>query len=91
MLYRLYPGCTSICQFRHECIHPAISPVSARKAFFDMTGAHWMKQSMSGKPAATFVSTGTQNGGQEVTHMQTISCLLDWKGKEKHSVAVGCK
>ncbi|CAK9009194.1 unnamed protein product [Durusdinium trenchii] len=46
------------------------------KAFFDMTGAHWMKQSMSGKPAATFVSTGTQNGGQEVTHMQTISCLV---------------
>eukprot|EP00913_Durusdinium_trenchii_P002756 g2549.t1 len=25
------------------------------KAFFDMTGSHWMKQSLSGKPAATFV------------------------------------
>ena len=45
------------------------------KAFFDMTGGHWMKQSLSGKPAATFVSTGTQNGGQELTHMQTLSCL----------------
>ncbi|CAK9017422.1 unnamed protein product [Durusdinium trenchii] len=45
------------------------------KAFFDMTGSHWMKQSLSGKPAATFVSTGTQNGGQELTHMQTLSCL----------------
>eukprot|EP00913_Durusdinium_trenchii_P002755 g2548.t1 len=43
------------------------------KAFFDMTGSHWMKQSLSGKPAATFVSTGTQNGGQELTHMQTLS------------------
>lgn len=45
------------------------------KAFFDMTGGHWMKQSLSGKPAGTFVSTGTQNGGQELTHMQTLSCL----------------
>lgn len=45
------------------------------KAFFDMTGGHWMKQSLAGKPAATFVSTGTQNGGQEITHMQTLSCL----------------
>ncbi len=34
-----------------------------------------MKQSLAGKPAATFVSTGTQNGGQEITHMQTLSCL----------------
>eukprot|EP00438_Fugacium_kawagutii_P029070 Skav203068 [mRNA] locus=scaffold363:4501:6004:+ [translate_table: standard] len=46
------------------------------KAFFDMSGGHWMKQSLSGKPAGTFVSTGTQNGGQELTHMQTLSCLV---------------
>ena len=55
-------------------MEPALAHL--RKAFFDMTGSHWMKQSLSGKPAATFVSTGTQNGGQELTHMQTLSCAL---------------
>jgi NAD(P)H dehydrogenase (quinone) len=38
------------------------------KAFWDMTGGHWQKGALAGKPAATFVSTGTANGGQETTH-----------------------
>jgi NAD(P)H dehydrogenase (quinone) len=37
------------------------------KAFFDSTGSHWKTQSLAGKPAGIFVSTGTQNGGQETT------------------------
>lgn len=37
------------------------------KAFFDSTGGLWRTQSLAGKPAGIFVSTGTQNGGQETT------------------------
>lgn len=37
------------------------------KAFFDTTGQLWKEQSLAGKPAGFFVSTGTQGGGQETT------------------------
>lgn len=37
------------------------------KAFFDSTGGLWKEQSLAGKPAGFFVSTGTQGGGQETT------------------------
>lgn len=37
------------------------------KAFFDSTGSLWQGQSLAGKPAGLFVSTGTQGGGQETT------------------------
>jgi len=37
------------------------------KAFFDSTGSLWQSQSLAGKPAGIFVSTGTQGGGQETT------------------------
>jgi NAD(P)H dehydrogenase (quinone) len=43
------------------------------KAVFDMFGGHWQKGALVGKPVATFVSTGTQNGGQESTHLGAIS------------------
>lgn len=37
------------------------------KAFFDSTGQLWREQRLAGVPAGFFVSTGTQNGGQETT------------------------
>lgn len=37
------------------------------KAFLDSTGGLWRTQSLSGKPAGIFISTGSQNGGQETT------------------------
>jgi len=37
------------------------------KAFFDATGSLWREQSLAGKPAGIFFSTGTQGGGQETT------------------------
>lgn len=37
------------------------------KAFFDSTGQLWKEQTLAGKPAGFFVSTGTQGGGQETT------------------------
>ena len=37
------------------------------KAFLDSTGGLWRAQSLAGKPAGIFVSTGSQNGGQETT------------------------
>eukprot|EP00403_Amphidinium_massartii_P015486 CAMPEP_0178412364 /NCGR_PEP_ID=MMETSP0689_2-20121128/21979_1 /TAXON_ID=160604 /ORGANISM="Amphidinium massartii, Strain CS-259" /LENGTH=465 /DNA_ID=CAMNT_0020033613 /DNA_START=96 /DNA_END=1493 /DNA_ORIENTATION=+ len=46
---------------------------SQMKAFFDMTGGLWQKGALAGKPAATFVSTGTVNGGQETTHMTAVT------------------
>jgi NAD(P)H dehydrogenase (quinone) len=49
---------------------------SQMKAFFDMTGGIWQKGALVGKPAATFVSTGTANGGQETTHMCSVTQLV---------------
>mmetsp|Transcript_45099 Transcript_45099/g.82433 ORF Transcript_45099/g.82433 Transcript_45099/m.82433 type:complete len:457 (-) Transcript_45099:291-1661(-) len=43
------------------------------KNFFDMTGSLWQQGALAGKPAATFVSTGTVNGGQETTHLTAIT------------------
>lgn len=37
------------------------------KAFFDSTGQLWKEQTLAGKPAGFFISTGTQGGGQETT------------------------
>ena len=39
------------------------------KAFFDATGAKWTTGGLQGKFAGTIVSTATQNGGQETTHL----------------------
>lgn len=43
------------------------------KAFMDSTGGHWMKGALVGKAAGTFVSTGTQGGGQENCQISMIS------------------
>ncbi|KAK9948669.1 hypothetical protein M0R45_004234 [Rubus argutus] len=45
------------------------------KAFFDSTGRLWKEQSLAGKPAGFFVSTGTQGGGQETTAWTAITQL----------------
>jgi NAD(P)H dehydrogenase (quinone) len=45
------------------------------KAFFDATGGLWMAGKLVGKPAAAFVSTGTQGGGQETTILTAITQL----------------
>jgi len=45
------------------------------KAFFDSTGNLWREQTLSGKPAGFFVSTGTQGGGQETTAWTAITQL----------------
>lgn len=37
------------------------------KAFIDSTGGLWRTQSLAGKPAGIFYSTGSQGGGQETT------------------------
>eukprot|EP00928_Gymnodinium_smaydae_P027296 TRINITY_DN21150_c0_g1_i1.p1 TRINITY_DN21150_c0_g1~~TRINITY_DN21150_c0_g1_i1.p1 ORF type:complete len:309 (+),score=50.51 TRINITY_DN21150_c0_g1_i1:54-929(+) len=42
------------------------------KTFLDSLGGLWQKGSLAGKPVATFVSTGTQQGGQESTHLTTL-------------------
>eukprot|EP00403_Amphidinium_massartii_P028864 CAMPEP_0178402774 /NCGR_PEP_ID=MMETSP0689_2-20121128/17020_1 /TAXON_ID=160604 /ORGANISM="Amphidinium massartii, Strain CS-259" /LENGTH=454 /DNA_ID=CAMNT_0020023695 /DNA_START=86 /DNA_END=1450 /DNA_ORIENTATION=+ len=49
---------------------------SQMKSFFDSTGGLWQKGALAGKPAATFVSTGTVNGGQETTHMTAVTQLV---------------
>lgn len=45
------------------------------KFFFDSTGHLWKEQSLAGKPAGFFVSTGTQGGGQESTAWTAITQL----------------
>ncbi|XP_077245396.1 putative NAD(P)H dehydrogenase (quinone) FQR1-like 2 [Tasmannia lanceolata] len=45
------------------------------KAFFDSTGQLWREQTLAGKPAGFFVSTGTQGGGQETTAWTAITQL----------------
>lgn len=37
------------------------------KSFLDSTGGLWRTQSLAGKPAGIFISTGSQGGGQETT------------------------
>ncbi|KAG2243986.1 hypothetical protein Bca4012_022336 [Brassica carinata] len=46
------------------------------KAFFDSTGGLWREQTLAGKPAGFFVSTGTQGGGQETTAWTAITQLV---------------
>ena len=46
------------------------------KACFDATGQLWQSGALAGKLAATFVSTGTQQGGQETTHFMAITSLV---------------
>eukprot|EP01097_Dermamoeba_algensis_P006492 TRINITY_DN4066_c0_g3_i2.p1 TRINITY_DN4066_c0_g3~~TRINITY_DN4066_c0_g3_i2.p1 ORF type:complete len:159 (+),score=48.84 TRINITY_DN4066_c0_g3_i2:254-730(+) len=46
------------------------------KAFIDSTGGLWKEGKLIGKPAGTFVSTATQNGGQETTHLTAITQLV---------------
>ncbi|KAL5636205.1 hypothetical protein ACGC1H_004877 [Rhizoctonia solani] len=41
-------------------------------AFFDATGGLWATQALSKKFATVFVSTGSQNGGQETTALTTM-------------------
>ncbi|KAG9126311.1 hypothetical protein FRC07_003966 [Ceratobasidium sp. 392] len=41
-------------------------------AFFDATGGLWFTQALSKKFATVFVSTGSQNGGQETTALTTM-------------------
>jgi len=44
--------------------------------FWDQTGGDWMIGTLVGKPAAVFISTGTQHGGQETTIVSTHITLL---------------
>lgn len=43
-------------------------PASQIKSFWDSTGGLWQAAKMVGKLGASFVSTGTPQGGQETTH-----------------------
>ena len=43
------------------------------KAFWDATGGLWKRGSLVGKPATFFVSTASQGGGQETTHLTSAS------------------
>jgi multimeric flavodoxin WrbA len=48
---------------------------SQMKAFFDSTGQLWQGGALVGKPAAFFVSTACQGGGQEVTVLTSVTQL----------------
>ncbi|KAI9127661.1 hypothetical protein K1719_000654 [Acacia pycnantha] len=52
------------------------SMAAQMKAFFDSTGQLWREQTLAGKPAGLFVSTGTQGGGQETTAWTAITQLV---------------
>ena len=43
------------------------------KALMDSTGGLWQQGALVGKPAGTFFSTGTQNGGQETTALTFVT------------------
>eukprot|EP00188_Purpureofilum_apyrenoidigerum_P000712 Plantae.Rhodophyta-Purpureofilum_apyrenoidigerum.ctg13322.p1 GENE.Plantae.Rhodophyta-Purpureofilum_apyrenoidigerum.ctg13322~~Plantae.Rhodophyta-Purpureofilum_apyrenoidigerum.ctg13322.p1 ORF type:complete len:267 (+),score=50.40 Plantae.Rhodophyta-Purpureofilum_apyrenoidigerum.ctg13322:152-952(+) len=43
------------------------------KAFFDSTGALWLKGLLIGKPAGMFMSNATQGGGSDVLAMATLA------------------
>lgn len=51
------------------------SMASQMKAFFDSTGQLWQSGALVGKPAAFFVSTACQGGGQEVTVLTSVTQL----------------
>ncbi|CAN7069097.1 unnamed protein product [Brassica oleracea var. botrytis] len=48
----------------------------SRISFFDSMGQLWKEQTVAGKPAGFFVSTGTQGGGQETTAWTAITQLV---------------
>ena len=52
------------------------SAAAQMKAFFDGTGQLWQQGALAGKLCATFTSTGTVNGGQESTHMTTLTNMV---------------
>ena len=43
------------------------------KAFMDSTGKLWMTGALVGKAAGTFVSVGSQGGGQETVGLSTVT------------------
>lgn len=49
------------------------NPASQYHALWDATGQLWAKGLLNGKIGAFFTSTGTQNGGQETTHLTQIT------------------
>lgn len=66
-----------------ECIGLAVgSPTrfgnmaAPMKYFWDSTGIHWMKGTLSGKPAAVFTSSTSLHGGQESTLLSMMTPLL---------------
>jgi NAD(P)H dehydrogenase (quinone) len=49
---------------------------SQMRAFWDSTGALWVKGSLVGKVGSVFTSSATQHGGQETTILSTHNTLL---------------
>ena len=49
---------------------------SQMASFWDQTGGLWMKGALIGKVGASFVSTATQHGGQEMTQFSILTNLL---------------
>lgn len=49
---------------------------SQMAAFWDTTGGLWYRGALNGKVGATFVSTGSQHGGQETTQLSLLTNLL---------------
>ena len=45
-------------------------------SFMDQTGGLWKRGALNGKIGASFVSSGSQHGGQETTHFSCITNLL---------------
>jgi len=45
-------------------------------AFWDQTGGLWKTGALNGKIGGSFVSSGSQHGGQETTHFSAITNLL---------------
>lgn len=49
---------------------------SQMASFWDQTGGLWKQGALVGKVGASFVSTGSQHGGQETTQFSTLTNLL---------------
>ncbi len=49
---------------------------SQMASFWDQTGGLWKSGALVGKVGASFVSTATQHGGQEMTHFSVLTNLL---------------
>lgn len=45
-------------------------------AFWDQTGGLWKSGALVGKVGASFVSTGSQHGGQETTQFSVLTNLI---------------